>query len=200
MKHLPNKSRYLLQTIVRNPSELVRLARVAWSSFKFRYLHRCVGVNTVVGEGTVMVNTANICIGDGCLIQDRVYIRAGMDGQIVIGDGAALNSFVQMYGHGGISIGADSQLGPNTVVTTTGHDYLASNLERNYAAIKIGKRVWIRASCTILPGISIGDQAVIGAGAVVSKDIPARCLALGVPARVVRFFDEDSESGSSVTK
>ncbi len=199
MEHVPNKARYLLQTAIRNPSELIRLARVAWSSFRFRYLHRCIGVNTVVGEGTVMLNTANICIGDGCFIQDRVYLRAGLDGQIVIGDGVALNSFVQMYGHGGISIGADSQLGPNTVVTTTGHDYLASDLERNFAAIKIGKRVWIGANCTKLPGISIGDRAVIGAGAVVSKDIPARCLAVGVPARVIRFFDEDSVSGSSVT-
>jgi len=50
-------------------------------------------------------------------------------------------SSVQMYGHRGVSIGADSQLGPNTVVRTAGYDYHASGLEQNYATIKIGKRV-----------------------------------------------------------
>ena len=189
MDHLPNKVAYLVKVATRNPAELFRLVRVGWSTFRYRYLHRCVGSKTVVGEATVMLNGGNINIGSNCLIQDRVYLRAGIDGKIDIGDGAALNSFVQMYGHGGITIGADTQVGPNTVITTTGHDYLATNLEQNYSGINIGKRVWIGANCTILPGVSIDDQAVIGAGAVVSKDIPARCVALGVPARVVRQFD-----------
>ncbi len=192
MEHLPDKTRYLLRAVARNPSELFRLVRVAWSTTRFRYVHRCVGKNTVVGEGAVMTNTANISIGRNCLIQDRVYLRAGMDGKIEIGDGAALNSFVQLYGHGGISIGADSQIGPNTVITTTGHDFTATHLDQNYAGITIGKRVWVGANCTILPGVTIADHAVIGAGSVVSKDIPPRCVALGVPARVVREFETDA--------
>lgn len=188
MQHLPKKHLYLLRTAVHNPSELLRFARVAWSTFRYRFLQRCAGRGTVVGERTVMTNTANIRIGAGCLVQDRVYLRAGPDGHIRIGEGAAVNSFVQMYGHGGIDIGADTQVGPNTVLTTTGHDYLARDLQQNYAGITIGKRVWIGASCTILPGVTIGDHAVIGAGAVVAKDIPAQSLAVGVPARVVRSF------------
>ena len=193
MDHLPNKAAYLVNIVTKNPAELIRIARVGWSTFRFRYLHRCVGPNTVVGESTVMLNAGNIDIGSNCLIQDRVYLRAGIDGKIDIGDGAALNSFVQMYGHGGISIGDDTQVGPNSVITTTGHDYLATDLTQNYSSIKIGKRVWIGANCTILPGVTIHDQAVIGAGAVVSKDIPARCVALGVPAKVARHFDENTE-------
>ena len=191
MDHLPEKTRYLMKTFARNPSEIFRLARVGWSSFRFRHLHRCVGSGTVVGEGTVMTNVSNISIGEGCLIQDRVYLRAGIDGRIEIGDGAALNSFVQMYGHGGITIGHDSQVGPNTVITTTGHDYMATDLLQNYSPVRIGRRVWIGANCTIVPGVTIGDQAVIGAGAVVTRDIPPRCVALGVPARVVRHFDQN---------
>ena len=122
-----------------------------------------------------MVNSANIEIGSNCLLQDRVYLRAGIDGRIVINDGAALNSFVQMYGHGGIEIGKDTQVGPNSVITTTGHDYLSSDLESDFAGITIGERVWIGANCTIIGGVHIGDQSVIGAGAVVTKDIPPRC-------------------------
>jgi acetyltransferase-like isoleucine patch superfamily enzyme len=149
----------------------------------------------VVGERAVFINSANIRIGDDCLIQDRVYFRAGLDGHIHIGDGAAVNSYVQLYGHGGIDIGDNAQVGPNTVITTTGHDYLSSDLDSNYAGIKIGNRAWIGANCTILPGITIGDHAVIGAGAVVAKDIPPNCVALGVPARVIRHFEKD-ESGT----
>ena len=142
-----------------------------------------------------MTNTSNLSIGRNCLIQDRVYLRAGVDGRIDIGDRAALNSFVQMYGHGGITVGDDSQIGPNTVITTTGHDYMATHLEQDYSPVVIGERVWIGANCTIVPGVSIGDRAVIGAGAVVTRDIPPRCIAVGVPARVIRYFDE-SKPGS----
>lgn len=195
MKHLPHKAQYLLRVAFRNPSELLRIAKVAWTTFHYRWIRRCVGRNTVVGEGTVMVNSANIYIGSDCLLQDRVYLRAGIGGHIVIDDGAALNSFVQMYGHGGIHIGKDSQVGPNTVVTTTGHDYLSSDLDSEYSGISIGERVWIGANCTILGGVHIGDQAVIGAGAVVTKDIPARCVAVGVPARVIRSFDDHDSAG-----
>lgn len=141
-----------------------------------------------------MVNSANIKIGSNCLLQDRVYLRAGIDGHIVINDGAALNSFVQMYGHGGIDIGKDTQVGPNSVITTTGHDYLSSDLDSDFAAITIGERVWIGANCTIIGGVHIGDHAVIGAGAVVTNDIPSRCVAVGVPARVIRSFDASEAS------
>lgn len=199
MQHLPNKVSYLARTIRRNPAELFRLVRVAWSTFRFRFLHRCVGAGTIVGEATVMTNSSNIDIGNDCLIQDRVYLRAGPNGRITIADRVALNSFVQLFGHGGISIGEDSQLGPNTMATTTGHDYSATDLEQNYSPIKIGRRVWIGANCTILPGVSIDDQAVIGAGAVVNTDIPANCIAVGVPARVIRFFDIDAKVKSTGT-
>ncbi len=194
MSHLPHKTQILLRAAFKNPSELLRIAKIAWTSFRYRWIRRCTGRNTVVGEGTVMVNSANIKIGSNCLLQDRVYLRAGIDGHIVINDGAALNSFVQMYGHGGIDIGKDTQVGPNSVITTTGHDYLSSDLDSDFAAITIGERVWIGANCTIIGGVHIGDHAVIGAGAVVTNDIPSRCVAVGVPARVIRSFDASEAS------
>ena len=191
---------YVLKTLVRNPFELLRLARVAWTTFKYRYIHRCAGANTVIGEATVMINKMNIRIGSACLIQDRVYLRAGVDGSIEVGDGAALNSFVQIYVHGSVKIGASTQIGPGTIITTSGHDYRATDLARDNAPIILGDRVWIGANCTILPGVTIGDKAVIGAGAVVAEDIPASCVAVGVPARVVRNFDsERPENNTSDT-
>ncbi|MBN1237421.1 MAG: acyltransferase [Gammaproteobacteria bacterium] len=124
-------------------------------------------------------------MGRGCLFQDSVYVRAGASGRVAIGDRAAINSFCQLYGHGGITIGEDTQLGPGTIVTTTGHDY-EGDLEESYRPIRIGRRVWIGANVTIIGGVSIGDGAVIGAGAVVIRDVPPGAVAVGVPARVVK--------------
>jgi acetyltransferase-like isoleucine patch superfamily enzyme len=192
MRHVPNKFGYLLRTLMHSPLDLVRLVEVALTTFKLRFINRCIGPRSIVGEKTVFINSGNIKLGSGCLIQDRVYIRAGVDGMVEAGDGVAINSFVQIYGHGGVRIGAHTQIGPSTVLTTTGHDYRAQELERNYSPIVIGKRVWIGANVTILPGVSIGDHSVIGAGAVVTRDIPAYSLAVGVPACVVRSLRTDA--------
>ena len=190
MEHLPHKAKYLLDTLLHNPTEVFRISRIAWTTFRYRFVHRCSGPGTVVGEATVLINTANIRIGRNCLLQDRVYIRAGVEGSVVLDDGAALNSFVQIYGHGGVEIGKSTQIGPGTIITTSGHDYRATDLALDNAPIAIGERVWIGSNCVILPGVKIGDRAVIGAGAVVTSDIPGNCVAVGVPARVIRHFEE----------
>ena len=190
MSHLPNKFQYVLSTLLSDPTELLRFAATALTTFKFRFLKGCGGPGSVIGAHTVIINSKNVTIGRNCLLQDRVYIRAGKDGRVTIGDKAALNSFVQIFGHGGIDIGPETQIGPNTVLTTTGHNYHAVDLDRNFSQITLGRRVWIGASCTILPGVTIGDYSVIGAGAVVTKDIPPNSLAMGIPARVIRTFDE----------
>lgn len=175
----------------RDPFEALRLARMAVTTFKFRYLLRCAGPGSVFGTHNRIINAANVHIGRGCLLQDSIYIRAGVSGRVEIGDGAAINSFVQIYGHGGVQIGDESQLGPGSVVTTTGHDYESRNLEARFSRVTIGKRVWVGANVTIIGGVTIGDGAVIGAGAVVIRDVPSHTLAVGVPARVVRRLMED---------
>ncbi|MEG0377159.1 MAG: DapH/DapD/GlmU-related protein, partial [Eubacterium sp.] len=63
------------------------------------------------------------------------------------------------------------------------------------APINIGKKVWIGANATILPGISIGDNAIIAAGAVVTKDVPTNTVAAGVPAKIVREIDDVGNEG-----
>ena len=57
--------------------------------------------------------------------------------------------------------------------------------------VKIGRRVWIGSHATVLPGVTIGDGAIIGGGAVVTKDVPAYAVAVGVPARVVKSVPHD---------
>ena len=183
---------YLLSVLRNNPSEMFRLLCVALTTAKYRYLKRCVGKGTLVEPGTKIINSARVQIGKDCLLKNSIYIRAGTDGRISIGDRAALNSFCRLFGHGSIEIGEDTQIGPGVLITTTDHDYLG-NLKTNFKPVVIGKRVWIGANVTILPGVEIGDLSVIGAGSVVTKDIPPRSVAVGVPARVIKQVNQPTD-------
>lgn len=95
-----------------------------------------------------------------------------------------------------VYIGDNVMIAPNTTITTVGHP-LSPKKRRAHLAqakeIKIGDDVWIGANVTILPGVTIGNNVVIGAGAVVTKDIPDNSLAVGVPARVIKEIENDIE-------
>lgn len=106
-----DKAAYFARVARRNPSELWRVARIALTTAKFRFLKRCVGPGSVVGIGTTIVNSANVRIGRRVLLQDGVYIRAGPEGRVMIGDRAAINSFVRIFGHGSVTVGEDTQRG-----------------------------------------------------------------------------------------
>jgi acetyltransferase-like isoleucine patch superfamily enzyme len=181
-----DKYKYLQSILKSNPTELVRLLSIGFSTAKFRYLKRCVGKGTIVEPGVRIINSANVRIGSGCLLKEDIYLRAGPTGKITIGDRSAINSFCKIYGHGTVVIGEDTQIGPCSLITTTEHDY-RNSLKTMYKPVKIGRGVWIGASVTILAGVEIGDQAVIGAGAVVKDDIPPNAVAVGIPAKVVKI-------------
>ena len=180
-----NKLAYFVSIVKSNPSELLRLFRIGLTTAKFRYVKRCVGKETVVGTRTEIINSANVHIGTGCLLQDAIYIRAGTNGRISIGDRVAINSFCRLFGHGSIVIGEDTQIGPGSLITTTDHDY-QGNLKEHFRPVTIGKGVWIGANVTILSGVEIGDSAVIGAGSVVTHDVAPGTVVAGNPARILR--------------
>jgi acetyltransferase-like isoleucine patch superfamily enzyme len=89
---------------------------------------------------------------------------------------------------GGIEIGDDVMLGPNVQLISSGHplDPETRRSRITMAPIRIGRGVWIAAGATVLQGVTVGDDAVVAAGAVVTKDVPPRTLVAGVPARVIR--------------
>jgi acetyltransferase-like isoleucine patch superfamily enzyme len=89
---------------------------------------------------------------------------------------------------GGIEIGDDVMIGPNVHLISSGHplDPETRRTEITTAPIRIGRGVWIAAGAMVLQGVTVGDDAVVAAGAVVTRDVPPRTLVAGVPARVVR--------------
>lgn len=180
------KTNYVAKMLKQNPFELLRILHVGLTTFHYRYIRRCVGAGTIVGRWVQIVNANNVKIGQNCLFQDGVYMRAGNQGWITIGDRAAFNSYTKLFAHGGIEVGEEVQIGPGSLITTTDHDYYDENLQTVFKKVTIGKRAWLGANVTVLPGVTIGEYSVIGAGAVVNKDIPPRSIAVGVPAKVIK--------------
>jgi acetyltransferase-like isoleucine patch superfamily enzyme len=110
---------------------------------------------------------------------------------ISLGKGVFINSGCRFQDQGGISIGDDCLIGHNAVIATLQHDIHPSRRgDLIPSPVVIGRNVWLGANVTVLPGVTIGDDAVIGAGSIVTKDIPVGTIAVGSPARVVRTIGE----------
>ena len=93
-----------------------------------------------------------------------------------------------------VYIGDHVMIGPNTLITTVGHPLSPKSRRQHLAqakSIKIGNDVWIGGNVTILPGVNIGNNVVIAAGAVVTKDVPDNCVVGGVPAKKIKDIEND---------
>lgn len=109
---------------------------------------------------------------------------------ITIGKKVFINSGCCFQDHGGITIGDGSLIGHNVVLATLNHELDPSKRGTTIPRpIIIGKDVWIGSNATILQGVTIGDGAVVAAGAVVNKDVPARTIVGGVPAKVIKQIE-----------
>ena len=111
---------------------------------------------------------------------------------IRIGRRVFINSGCRFQDQGGVTIGDDCLIGHNAVFATLNHDLDPSRrTDLHPDPIVLGDNVWIGANVTILPGVTIGDDAVIGAASLVTKDVPAGAVAVGAPACVVRWVGSD---------
>ncbi|MFC4429398.1 DapH/DapD/GlmU-related protein [Citricoccus alkalitolerans] len=114
----------------------------------------------------------------------------------VLGERVFLNSGCAFQDQGGITIGDGCQIGHNTVIATLNHALdPAHRLDMHPAPVVIGTNVWIGSNATILPGVTIGDNAVVAAAAVVTKDVPAGSVVVGSPARAVRSVTGEPGAG-----
>ncbi len=193
-----DKRSYFVSIVKRNPSELLRIVGSAVTTFKYRYIKCCAAPGAVIMRNTRIINSVNVEIGKRCILQDFVYIRAGIDGKVRLGEECMVNSFCRFFGHGGIEVGRNCQFGPGVTVTTTEHDYMEHDLQESFKKVTIGERVWIGANVTILGGARIGDNTVVGAGSVVTNDLPPNSVAVGVPARVIRTIGSIERDGVAI--
>ena len=171
------------------------------------------GRNVVFGQNVVLrhphkIHIAdNVVVDDNCLLDAKgesnrgIRIGSGVfigrntilsckNGDIELGDGANIGFNCELFSASSVRVGAGTLLAAYTYVIGGDHDFSdpsKSILEqgRKSEGVQIGEGAWIGAGAKVLDGVSIGDKAIIGAGAVVTRDVPARAVAVGIPAKVV---------------
>ncbi|MFJ7796595.1 acyltransferase [Pseudomonas sp. NPDC096950] len=136
-----------------------------------------------IGKGTRIWAFAHVLpqakIGEDCNVCDHVFI----ENDVVIGDRVTIKCGVQIWD--GISIADDVFIGPNA--TFTNDRFPRSKVyPESFAKTVICKGASLGANCTILPGITVGENAMIGAGAVVTRSVPANVTVIGNPARILQ--------------
>lgn len=127
-------------------------------------------------------------IDDSFVLFPPFYTDCGKN--ITIGKNVFFNSGCKFQDQGGITIDDNTLIGHNVVLATLNHD-LNPNKRSNMhpKPIHIGKNVWIGSNSTILQGVKIGDNAVVAAGSVVTKDVPAFAVVAGVPAKIIKYIN-----------
>ena len=126
--------------------------------------------------------------GRNVSIRDRAIIYSPE--RLTVSDNVSINSGVTILAQGGVSIGEYTMISPGVTIVSVSHDYSKLGKEAWDGQIKkpviIGRNVWIAAGAIILPGVTIGDGAVVAAGSVVTKDVPPYTVVAGLPAAVTK--------------
>ncbi len=131
--------------------------------------------------------------GENIWVEPPIYFMYGK--HIFIGEGSYINVNCNFVDDGRIEIGKNVLFGPAVTVATVGHPINPDLRGYMYAeTVKICDNAWVGGGAIICPGVTIGENSVIGAGSVVTKDIPANCVAAGNPCKVLREInDHDRE-------
>lgn len=110
---------------------------------------------------------------------------------ITVGRNVFINACCHFQDHGGVTLGDDCLIGHNVVFATLNHGMApADRASMSPAPIHLGRNVWVGSNSTILQGVTVGDNAIIAAGSVVTKDVAANTIVGGVPAKYIRNIDE----------
>ena len=159
------------------------------------YLRRCTRVGRlprVYGRPRI-TNLGEITIGDklrffSSTVTSEVVAYPG--GRLEIGNGVFINYGASLSAHQLVRIGDGCQLGSYACLMDNDYHSVEDREKPSESRpIVLGRNVWLGVRVIVLKGVTIGDNAVIGAGSVVTRDIPANCMAAGVPAKVIRTFE-----------
>lgn len=125
-------------------------------------------------------------LGEGTKINPPLYINLAK--QVHIGKNVVIMNNFQCMAAGGLTIEDNVMISLNCTIATNNHDFYDRPV-LTCKPVHIKKNVWIGVNVTILPGVTIGENAIVGGGAVVTKDIPDNAVAVGNPARIIKYLD-----------
>lgn len=134
--------------------------------------------------------------GEGLYIIPPINANCGLS-NVHVGKDVVINFNCNLVDDGDIYLGDNCLIGPGVSIATAIHP-ISPRLRRHVLQynkpVRLGKNVWVGANATILPGVTIGDNSIIGAGSVVTKDVEADTIVVGNPARVLRKITAEDET------
>jgi acetyltransferase-like isoleucine patch superfamily enzyme len=188
----------------------------------YRWLLGSVGRNVTFGQGVVLRHPAKIRLGNDVVVDDLVVLDAKgetnrgitvgsgvflgrgtilscKDGDIALGDHVNIGFYSEIFSGSSVTVGAYGLFAAYTYLVGGGHEFDRPGVPvveqgRQSKGIALGENVWLGAGVKVMDGVRIGRDVVVGAGGVVTEDLPDGVVAVGVPARVVRRRDEGSSS------
>jgi len=154
-----------------------------------------IGNNVVIEDGARIFFPENIEIGDDVYIGHDTILKAYFNQKLIIGKGTWIGPQCFIYAAGGITIGENVGIGPGVKIMTSAHitgDIAGPILHRpiNFAPVTLGDGCDIGAGSIIMMGVNIGKYVQIGAGAVVNRNIPDKAVAAGVPAKILKLYQD----------
>lgn len=164
------------------------------SAYKIRRFFSKAGTGNVVKHNTEfwLTDNAYLEIGDNCTIQNYAFFGLTKpDPKVIIGNNVVIGRHCMITNKNLIKIGNDVLIGAYVQIIDAGHGFAKDTIIREQQAkigeVIIGNDVWIGAGAKILMDVHIGDGAVIGANAVVTKDVPPFAIVGGVPAQIIKY-------------
>jgi len=170
---------------------LARRLRLAWMRLRFPRARFGVGCDIRPGFHLVLGPGARLVIGPRCVLDRDMTIECR--GSLEIGDRTIFGHHCTLGVVDSLVIGPDCLIAEMVAIRDHDHrfdgplDVPVREQGTSSAPVRIGSNVWLAGKVTVLKGITIGDNAVVGANAVVTKDIPANAVAVGIPARIIRY-------------
>lgn len=169
---------------------------------RLRYSYNIkIGKNTIIYNQSIISGLGNdgVIIGRRCSIGDYTKIESSADytrrkGKIRIGNNVRIGEFSYLGGAGGLTIGNDVIMGQYISFHPENHIYERNKLIRrnsvSHKGIKVGSNCWIGSKATFLDGSSVGDDCIVAAGAVVTKNFNSGLIIGGVPAKIIKKIDD----------
>lgn len=159
-----------------------RLARLVWSGFSTVFFR--LSPRPCHGWRSFLLRLWGARIGEGCHIYPRAVIWAPWN--LECGRNACIADGAVIYNPQPVMLGEDSVVSQEAYLCGASHDYTQAAFPLISAPIRIGSRSWVAARVIVLMGVSIGNDCVIGAGSIVTKDMPSMAVCAGNPCRVIK--------------
>lgn len=169
-----------------------------------RIIYGGFGKGSIIINPMRIINPKHIYIGNRVTILNNARMEAErgwqdvkLNGEIIIGDGTSIEQGCHIIASDKLNIGKDCVISANVYISDCAHEYedITTSIMKQPLIIKktiIGDSVFIGIGAKIMPGVRLGEYCVIGANSVVTKDIPAFCVATGIPAKIIKRYNVNS--------